>query len=115
MAVIARRVSADRWLPAHFLHHASRKGPPMSDIWQTIEQAAVTLGLSVRTVNRHITAGKLDSRLFEGRREVRIPSSANFGSAMPSVGATSARFNGQSSVATDTTTDTRHAGIGTNG
>lgn len=45
----------------------------MSEVWQTIEQAAVTLGLSVRTVNRHITAGKLQSRLFEGRREVLIP------------------------------------------
>jgi excisionase family DNA binding protein len=40
--------------------------------WMTIEQAAVSLGLSVRTVNRHITAGKLPSRLNEGRREVRI-------------------------------------------
>ncbi|HEX8914156.1 MAG TPA: hypothetical protein VF796_17540 [Humisphaera sp.] len=45
----------------------------MPEVWQTIEQAAVTLGLSVRTVNRHITAGKLQSRLFEGRREVLIP------------------------------------------
>ena len=44
----------------------------MSEVWQTIEQAAVTLGLSVRTVNRHITAGKLQSRLFEGRREVLV-------------------------------------------
>ena len=31
--------------------------------WITIEQAAVMLGLSVRTVNRHIAAGKLQSRL----------------------------------------------------
>lgn len=44
----------------------------MADTWQTIEQAAVTLRLSVRTVNRHITAGKLQSRLFEGRREVLV-------------------------------------------
>src|SRR5690349_11813643 len=44
----------------------------MPDTWQTIEQAAVTLGLSVRTVNRHITGGKLQSRLFEGRREVLV-------------------------------------------
>ena len=43
-----------------------------SNNWMTIEQAAVSLGLSVRTVNRHITAGKLPSRLNEGRREVRI-------------------------------------------
>lgn len=44
----------------------------MAEVWQTIEQAAVTLGLSVRTVNRHITGGKLQSRLFEGRREVLV-------------------------------------------
>ena len=44
----------------------------MNDNWMTIEQAAVSMGLSVRTVNRHITAGKLESRLNDGRREVRI-------------------------------------------
>lgn len=44
----------------------------MADTWQTIEQAAVTLGLSVRTVNRHISSGKLASRLTDGRREVLI-------------------------------------------
>ena len=45
--------------------------------WITIEQAAVTLGLSVRTVNRHITAGKLQSRLQDGRREVLIESTTH--------------------------------------
>ena len=44
----------------------------MAQSWQTIEQAAVTLRLSVRTVNRHIVAGKLHSRLNEGRREVLV-------------------------------------------
>lgn len=44
----------------------------MADTWLTIEQAAVTLGLSVRTVNRHMTAGKLQSRLIDGRREVLV-------------------------------------------
>ena len=44
----------------------------MADTWLTIEQAAVKLGLSVRTVNRHINSGKLQSRLFEGRREVFV-------------------------------------------
>jgi hypothetical protein len=43
--------------------------------WITIEQAAVALGLSVRTVNRHINAGKLQSRLSDGRREVLIENS----------------------------------------
>lgn len=46
----------------------------MADTWLTIEQAAVTLGLSVRTVNRHIVAGKLQSRLQDGRREVLVQS-----------------------------------------
>jgi hypothetical protein len=53
------------------------EGADMAEIWQTIEQAAVTLGLSVRTVNRHITGGKLQSRLFEGRREVLVSSMAD--------------------------------------
>ena len=45
----------------------------MADTWQTIEQAAVSLGVSVRTVNRHMAAGKLPSRLnAEGRREVLV-------------------------------------------
>ena len=44
----------------------------MADTWLTIEQAAVTLGLSVRTVNRHMAAGKIESRLQDGRREVRV-------------------------------------------
>ena len=44
----------------------------MADTWLTIEQAAVTLGLSVRTVNRHIVAGKLQSRVQDGRREVLV-------------------------------------------
>jgi excisionase family DNA binding protein len=46
----------------------------MSENWMTVEQAAVTLGLSVRTVTRHINAGKLQSRLTDGRREVQIDS-----------------------------------------
>ena len=49
----------------------------MADTWLTIEQAAVTLGLSVRTVNRHIVAGKIPSRLQDGRREVLVPTPAD--------------------------------------
>jgi outer membrane murein-binding lipoprotein Lpp len=52
-------------------------------IWMNIEQAAVTLGLSVRTVNRHINAGKLQSRLAEGRREVLMDGPCGGGGAMP--------------------------------
>ncbi len=51
----------------------------MNENWTTIEQAAVTLGLSVRTVNRHINAGKIQSRLNEGRREVLIDSAMTAG------------------------------------
>jgi len=47
--------------------------PKMAGTWQTVEQAAVALGLSVRTVNRHISAQKLKSRLMDGRREVFVP------------------------------------------
>jgi hypothetical protein len=52
-------------------------------IWMNIEQAAVTLGLSVRTVNRHINAGKLQSRLADGRREVLMDGPGAFGAAVP--------------------------------
>src|SRR5215213_1233897 len=49
----------------------------MADTWLTIEQAAVTLGLSVRTVNRHIVAGKIPSRLQDGRREILVQTPAD--------------------------------------
>jgi hypothetical protein len=39
----------------------------------------VALGLSVRTVNRHISAQKLKSRLMDGRREVFVPRSDESG------------------------------------
>jgi len=55
----------------------------MADTWLTIEQAAVALGLSVRTVNRHIVAGKLPSRLQDGRREVLVKVPADTASASP--------------------------------
>src|SRR5688572_33378920 len=72
--MVAWRTSPDRArVDRHFSTDCLTEGAPMSELWQTIEQAAVTLGLSVRTVNRHITAGKLQSRLFEGRREVLVP------------------------------------------
>src|SRR4051794_562308 len=54
----------------------------MADTWLTIEQAAVTLGLSVRTVNRHIVAGKLPSRLQDGRREVLVQTPSDKSSAI---------------------------------
>jgi hypothetical protein len=45
----------------------------MSFAWQTVEQAAVTLGISTRTIARRIARGELESRLSNGRREVYIP------------------------------------------
>lgn len=70
----------------------------MTDNWITIEQAAVSLGLSVRTVNRHITAGKLQSRLHEGRREVLIdapPGASSDGGVGPAVTSMNALFTGE--------------------
>src|SRR3954470_1824161 len=44
----------------------------MAYVWQTGEQAAVTLGISTRTIARRIAQGELESRLNSGRREVYI-------------------------------------------
>ena len=44
----------------------------MAYAWQTVEQAAVTLGISTRTIARRIAKGELESRLNNGRREVYI-------------------------------------------
>jgi hypothetical protein len=51
----------------------------MAYAWQTVEQAAVTLGISTRTIARRIAKGELESRLNSGRREVYIclPDSAS--------------------------------------
>ena len=40
--------------------------------WQTVEQAAVTLGISGRTLARRIAKGDIENRLHNGRREVFI-------------------------------------------
>ena len=60
----------------------------MADTWLTIEQAAVALGLSVRTVNRHIVAGKLQSRLQDGRREVLVQATPDKVAAASAMGRT---------------------------
>ena len=44
----------------------------MAYTWQTVELAAVTLGISTRTIARRIAKGELESRLHNGRREVYI-------------------------------------------
>ena len=65
----------------------------MTENWMTIEQAAVALGLSVRTVNRHINAGKLQSRLTDGRREVLLDAAAPIPGAAGQVAATASTVN----------------------
>jgi hypothetical protein len=44
----------------------------MAYAWQTVEQAAVTLKISTRTIARRIAKGEIESRLNSGRREVYI-------------------------------------------
>jgi hypothetical protein len=44
----------------------------MAFTWQTVEQAAVTLKISTRTIARRIAKGEIESRLNSGRREVYI-------------------------------------------
>src|SRR5437016_5646649 len=51
---------------------AKQRSAIMAYIWQTVEQAAVTLGISTRTIARRIAKGELESRLNSGRREVFI-------------------------------------------
>jgi len=40
--------------------------------WQSVEEAAVTLGVSTRTLHRRISKGEVETRLEEGRREVLV-------------------------------------------
>src|SRR5687768_8605380 len=48
------------------------KGFPMPQLWLTIEEAAVRLKTSVRTLQRKVSAGTIESRMESGRREVLI-------------------------------------------
>jgi hypothetical protein len=40
--------------------------------WQSVEEAAVTLGISTRTLHRRISKGEVETRLADGRREVLV-------------------------------------------
>ncbi len=40
--------------------------------WQSVEEAAVTLGVSTRTLHRRISKGEVETRLDDGRREVLV-------------------------------------------
>ncbi|MCC7350572.1 MAG: hypothetical protein IT446_08395 [Phycisphaerales bacterium] len=44
----------------------------MASAWQTMEEAALTLGVSSRTLHRRITKGEVKTRLNNGRREVLV-------------------------------------------
>src|SRR6185437_14252450 len=49
-----------------------RTEAPMATAWQTLEEAALTLGISSRTLHRKIVKGEYPSRLENGRREVLV-------------------------------------------
>lgn len=44
----------------------------MATTWQTLEEAALTLGISSRTLHRRIAKGEFQSRMENGRREVLV-------------------------------------------
>ena len=78
----------------------------MAYAWQTVEKAAVTLGISTRTIARRIAKGELDSRLSNGRREVYIclPASGVVDTAEDTVETVEGELTGN-----DTTTEEREA------
>src|SRR5215212_5349344 len=49
-----------------------RKETFMAYAWQSVEEAAVTLGISTRTLHRRISKGEVETRLEDGRREVLV-------------------------------------------
>ena len=44
----------------------------MAYAWQSVEEAAVTLGISTRTLHRRISKGEVETRLENGRRDVLV-------------------------------------------
>lgn len=44
----------------------------MAYAWQSVEEAALTLGVSTRTLHRRISKGEVETRLENGRREVLV-------------------------------------------
>jgi hypothetical protein len=51
---------------------AQGKEKSMAYAWQSVEEAAVTLGISTRTLHRRISKGEVETRLENGRREVLV-------------------------------------------
>lgn len=71
----------------------------MTADWQTLEQAALTLGISSRTLHRRIVKGEFQTRLEAGRREVLVmaPDAPATASADPSAGTSVSYDTGDSS------------------
>jgi outer membrane murein-binding lipoprotein Lpp len=44
----------------------------MAEAWQTLEEAALTLGISSRTLHRRLARGEFQTRMANGRREVFV-------------------------------------------
>lgn len=44
----------------------------MAQAWQTLEEAALTLGISSRTLHRRLARGEFETRMENGRREVLV-------------------------------------------
>src|SRR3954468_4663789 len=44
----------------------------MASAWQTMEEAALTLGISSRTLHRRLARGEFETRMENGRREVLV-------------------------------------------
>jgi len=44
----------------------------MAEAWQTLEEAALTLGISSRTLHRRLARGEFQTRMANGRREVLV-------------------------------------------
>src|SRR5438034_11532850 len=44
----------------------------MASAWQTLEEAALTLGISSRTLHRRLARGEFETRMENGRREVLV-------------------------------------------
>ncbi|MEO6436614.1 MAG: hypothetical protein ABIP55_12760 [Tepidisphaeraceae bacterium] len=44
----------------------------MANAWQSLEEAALTLGISSRTLHRRLARGEFETRLENGRREVLV-------------------------------------------
>ena len=90
----------------------------MAEAWQTLEEAALTLGISSRTLHRRLARGEFQTRMANGRREVlvvveardpsldRLAAAANRGttSASTSAAASDMADAAETVAATDATT-----------